>query len=165
MPSPQYHVHPVPLLGGGLVRVPAVPHTPSQQPRVSSRPPASGFTALRTWPQNLPLYCLLGSYLLHPFSNTRSLPPLSDSHLESSLPHVQCGQLMLKLCQPHLKASPSPLLPCLQPLHWTPHPAGLSWASQASSGSLPRSHSARDAHGCTQAAGGPGPVPGAPLGR
>lgn len=52
-------------------------------------------------------------------------------------PHVQCGQLMLKLCQPHLKASPSPLLPCLQPSHWTPHPAGLSWASQASSGSLP----------------------------
>lgn len=114
---------------------------------------------------NLPLCCLLGSRLLHSFLTTRSLPPLSDSHLESSLPHIQCGQLTPKLCQPHLKASPSPLLPRLQPWHWTPHPAGLGWASQGSPGSLPRSRAAKDAHGCTQAAGGPGPVPGAPLGR
>lgn len=61
--------------GSGLVRVSAVPRMPSKQPRVSSRAPASGFTSLPTWPQNLPLHHLLGSHLLSPFSNTRSLPP------------------------------------------------------------------------------------------
>lgn len=105
----------------GFLLSPACPHSSPeshQEPQPLASPPSP--LGLKTCPCTIcwvRISCVL-SQTPGPF------PPLRPS------PGVQCGQLMLKLCQPHLKVSPSPLLPCLQLSHWTPHPAGLSWASQ-----------------------------------